>query len=206
MELTVTRRRVMTAFLICAAAGLAAASATHEAQAGPKSRKIDRQIYLFERVLDDVLVESPNFLVRSGDPSRGSYIEGRGAVFDFRTSLVGGQSDSGWKMRWVWNHHDDDDRDDRDRYSAREVERQAKRYKRGKQEILEMLADFGDVLTGLGDDEWLEINARLRGAEYFEDEDLGRLKVKARMRDLRAHGEGSLSEEDLFKKIEMEES
>jgi hypothetical protein len=199
---------VLTAILIGAAAGVSAPGAIPEAQAGPDSRRVDRQIYVFERVVDDMLVESPNFLVRSGDPSRGTYVEGHGAVFNFRTSLVGDQSHSGWNMRWIWSSKDDDDEDrwDGDRYSKRELERQARRYERGKREILEMLADFGDLLTGLEDDEWVEIDARLRGAEYFEEQDLGRLKVKARIRDLRAHAEGSLSEEDLYQRIEMDES
>lgn len=171
------------------------------------SRKADRQIMVFEKVLNDVLVDSPNFLVQSHDPVVGHMSDG-GAVFTFRTSLVGNHwnnhHDDWWK---VWRHIDDDD-DDRDypRVFERELKRQERRYTRGKKELVEALGDFGDLLTTLDASDTITLQARLRGAEYFEEEDLRRLVIKVSVRDLRAYGDGQLDEDDFARRVTIDES
>lgn len=166
------------------------------AQAGPDEKRMDRQIRIFEKVLDTVLVDSPNWLVANQEPSYGYYIEERGAVFSFRASLVG--------REW-WRIWDDDDDDDYDRERSKVNRRQGRKYERGKDELIETLLDFSEVLTTLEDNEWVEINVKLRDARYFREQDLRRLKMKARVSDLRAYNDGRLSEDEATDKIVIEE-
>jgi hypothetical protein len=181
------------------------AAVVSEATAAPPSRKTDREIRLFERIVDDMLVESPNFLVRNSEPTRGMYISGRGAVFSFRTSLVDGNyGRRNWWAFWEDDEGDDDRRDRR--YRDRILDRQEQRYDRGKEEIVEMLVDFGDMMTSVPDGEWLEVEARLRSAEYFYEKDLRRLTYKVKLGDVRAFADGRISESELESRIEMEES
>lgn len=60
-----------------------------------ESRKMKRQIAIMEQVLDQVLLESPNFLVSGGKNTRGVYISEFGALFTFEASLI--QKD--WDMK-----------------------------------------------------------------------------------------------------------
>ena len=199
---------------------LGGASLLQPAWAGDSDR-IERQIRLFERVLDDVLVESPNFLVQSSEVTFGRYREGEGAEFSFKTSLVGEQKgDHNW-WNWSWGHDrkviviDEDDWDEMDRDDleklterrrSRDAERQERRYSRGKEELVDALVDFGEVLTAVADDETITLRARLRRAEYFDQADLSRLTISVRMGDLRAHLAGRLSAGELESRISISES
>jgi len=201
-------QRVMR-YLKAAAPVLAAAAVILAAGRSPvraaDSDKIDRQIEIFEKVVDAMLVDSPNFLVSSGDPSTGHYLEDRGAVFSFRTSLVGEWDDGGDWWRWLRTRDDDDDDDDREWIRDKDLKRQERRYERGKVEISEMLLDFGELLTGLGDNEVIEVRAKLRGA-YFRENDLRRFAATVKMADVRAYSAGTISEEEALKRIKVEES
>jgi hypothetical protein len=196
--------------------------------AADDDRKMDRQIELFERVLDDALVESPNWLVQSQREARGRYRAGQGATFRVDASLVG----SNWGgSKWFGNWWDDDDRiiiigdddwdedDDADRKSSREkrvekkkkwLDRQLKRderlYSRGKVEILETIADYGDVLSGVPAGESLVIEMDLERAELFEEKDLSTLTFSVKMSDVRAYADGQLDEKAFITRIQVSES
>ncbi len=191
-----------------------------EASASSKTRKIRKQIRVFEAMTDQMLVDSPNWLVQSSEEARGSYIEGHGVVITFDASLVSasrwrGHKDHWWD--WVW---DDDERviilesdsdseemdDSSKEWRDRMMKKQERLYTRGKVEITDTIMDFGDVLTFAKDDEWLEIEARLRRAEVFREKDIDRLTMKVKMADLRAYADGTIDEEALIKKIQVEES
>jgi hypothetical protein len=178
-------------------------------------RKQEKQIRIFERVVDDMLVESPNWLVRSMESTQGDYIDGRGAVFSFKVDLNTQRWGNG--DHWSYFHGDDDDshviviRDDGRSKRHKEVdedviEREAKLYRRGKEEIVETIVDFGEMLTSLEDGDWIEIKGRLRGAKYFKENDLRKLSIKVKMADVRAHARGTLDEDDLVARIEIKES
>lgn len=198
------------------------------ALAGPDSRKMDRQIDLFERIVDDMLVQSPNWLVQGRHETRGRYRSGEGARFTFDAALVSrGWSGSYRGGKW-WKSflHDDDDvividRDDwedmddkdladlkesRGKYRDRVTKRQARLYERGKEEIVEMLADFGDLLTTVPDNETVQIVAYLDDADYFYDKDIRTLTATVKMSDVRAMGNGSLDEKKFAERVKMEES
>ncbi len=205
-------RRAVPALLVLAVLPVAAGAA-------PRGDRIDRQVGLFERVVDGTLVDSPNWLVQSRDNTRGTYLSGYGAVFTFKASLVDRvhhRSDKWWS--WfgkdvVVLRGDDDDRDrDRDwkdqmkETEARALADQEKRYRRGIDELKEMLLDYGDMLSGLSDDDWVQVEADLERAEYFEDHDLGRLTLKIKAGDLRAYADHRLDEDQALERIRVEES
>lgn len=220
------RRSRLVGWTLAVAALLAMAG---DAAADPTSRKLERQIGLFERVMDDVLVDSPNWLVQSHRETRGVYIDGHGVIFTFDASLVG----SGWGFEfgrdkwWNWwrDDHDgrrviviDDDWDDEDEaeradrrserseWYERDMARQERRYTRGKTEVVEALVDFADLLTELPDAESVEIEAFLEDSPYFYDKDLRRLSIRAKMSDIRAFSAGSIDEKTLVERIQTKES
>jgi hypothetical protein len=162
--------------------------------------RMDRQIRVFEKALDTMLVDSPNWLVRNSEPTHGYYVGDHGAVFSFRASLVSWwDDDHGPWWRW-WKDRDDDDRD-----WDEVVSRQERKYERGKKEIVESLLDFGEVLSSLDDDDWVEISVKLRDAAYFRENDLRRLEMQIKMRDLRAFYEGRTGEKEVIDKIQIKE-
>jgi hypothetical protein len=185
--------------------------------AGPETRRMDKQIGLFEMALDEMLVESPNFLVQSRDNTRGTYFEGMGAVFTFKTSLNTWPRHSDDDRHWIWSDDDDDvhiviigdtgyDVKDGKEWKERLMRKQETLYERGKKEIVETIADFGDLLSTLDDEDWLKIEARLRGAALFKENDVRRLTVQVKMRDVRAYVRGTLDEDELGRRIQIDES
>jgi len=54
----------------------------------PPNRKMGRQIEVMEKIIDQVLLDSPNFLIRGLPVTRGAYIPSFGVLFTFDASLV----------------------------------------------------------------------------------------------------------------------
>lgn len=217
-------RRIGRGLAGLAVAGLLVGLLAGDAAAGPRSKE-SRQLRLFEHIVDEMLVESPNWLVQGRNDTRGVYVDGHGAIFTFDASLVS----SGWggdRRWWSWWDDDDDDRviivgkerwDDeedeegdrksrRDDWYDREMKRQERRYERGKAEIVEMIVDFGDALTTLADTDYLEIEAFLERADYFYEKDLDQLSMRVKMADVRAFADGKIDEKTLVERIESKES
>lgn len=61
-------------------------------------KKINRQINVFARMIDDVLIESDHALVERGRNTVGAYVPGQGAVFAFTFSLVGAPRVAGVRL------------------------------------------------------------------------------------------------------------
>ena len=204
---------------------LFAAPAPAGADRSTASKRLLREIDIMERTLDDVLVDSPYILVSSSSGvTKGVYVPEYGVIFTFDMNLVASRYDVfGWRG---WNGADvvdidedgdkivihrrhgwDDDDDDEDK-KAKDTKDTAdkKCYERGKIEIIETLVDYGDMLTSLGDDQWILIAADLNGNEYFTDEGLSQYIVKAQMRDIRAYSQGTITRDALLAKVTREES
>ena len=193
-----------------------------DASASSKTRKIRKQIRVFEAMVDRMLVESPNWLVRSSEEARGSYVDGHGVIISFDASLVGkhwgswDHDDDWWD--WIWDKDDrviviedesgrtEDIEGGSRRWRDRALKKQERLYTRGKVEITDTILDYGDVLAFAKDDDWLEIEAHLRKAEYFREQDWNTLTMRVKMRDVRAYADGRINEEDLINRIEVEES
>lgn len=67
-------------------------------QSGSVSKKLLRQIGVMEKIIGQVLVDSPNFLVSGRGDVRGTYLEEFGVLLTFEASLVGKDS---------WGEYDD---------------------------------------------------------------------------------------------------
>lgn len=79
------------ALALCVAIMPAGASSTVDDPLPGSSphKKVNRQIGVFARMIDDALVESDYALVTRGRNAVGAYVPGQGAVFAFQFSLVG---------------------------------------------------------------------------------------------------------------------
>ncbi|MFB3908165.1 MAG: hypothetical protein ACE15D_07160 [Candidatus Eisenbacteria bacterium] len=82
--------RAVALALLAAIAGALAAVAAGAApgSSDPRPEKMLRQIGVMEKIIDKVLLESPNFLVSRGDNARGLYLDSFGAVFTFDASMT----------------------------------------------------------------------------------------------------------------------
>jgi hypothetical protein len=168
-------------------------------QADPEkpNRKMMRQIRIMEKILDEVLVDSPNLLVFNDRPTRGFYLDGFGAVFTLEASLVReGTFDFSFlknfriekedgKVIIVTRDKGSGDEDEDEEENGEEEVSEAELYERGKQELKEALVDYAETLSSLKDDDWVAVVAFLKGSSYFTDRKISRLILKVRMRDLR---------------------
>lgn len=205
------------------------------AQDGDVPRKLSRKINVFERILSDVLHDSPYWLIHGSNPAHGIYLDGFGVLFCFEASLVSNQWSVGRNFisglrdyriqvdggRFIILNDDDDnmeiiidgeelddmDKDEIEEYiadrkmsRAKREKKEARRYERGKEELIEMLIDYGDNLPGLKDNEWVAITAFLDGDDFFEDNDCEHLVIKAKAGDLKS----GLDEEEMMKLIVVE--
>jgi hypothetical protein len=216
---------------------LAALSIPAGAENDVVSRKMLRQLGVMEKIIDQVLIDSPNFLVSGGDNTRGLYLEEFGVLLSFEASLVnkgswdigrwGGfqieEDKEGRKVIVIPGLSDDEDKDKdkdtgkgepeeensegsdrlswRDRFKGDE----SKLYDRGKDEIRGVLLDYGDTVSQLRDDQWLAIAAFLKDSDYFLENKISRLVIKAKMSDLRAYAAGKISEKEMIGKLVEEE-
>ncbi|MEZ4650325.1 MAG: hypothetical protein R3E97_16375 [Candidatus Eisenbacteria bacterium] len=184
------------------------------AQDDVKARKMERQVGVLEKILDQVLIDSPNFLVPGRNNTRGIFLDEFGVLLTYEASLVD-------KDKFDWNFDfdrkpqitkDEDGnqvivipkRDDsEERTPIRRGE--ARLYERGKVEIREMLLDYGDTMTGLSDNHWLAVAAYLKDSDYFIDERISRLVMKVKMKDLRAYTAGKIDEETVLSRFVEDE-
>jgi hypothetical protein len=182
------------------------------------SAKLQKQIKLIEQVISEVIVESPNWLVSSGGPVTGTYLEGYGAVFSFDASLVGSKSSgTSWgklgKGFIVWDDkkekftfESDEKTDEEESLRDRKDKREDRRYERGKEELAEALIDYADALSELADEEWVVLVVALdEDHDYFQEQDLHRLILKAKVGDLKRHAAGSLADSELASRIAVEQ-
>lgn len=214
------------AAVMIAAAGAAAADP-------PGSPKLQRQIDVFEQILNQVLVDSPNFLVPGRNAARGLYLEEFGILFTFNASLVDKKS---WGEDWGWGNFkvqrdgdkiviitgDDEDKQDAEKMKehAEQLKQQAENWKQwmeqrreqdrelyeaGKVELIHMLMDYGSTMTQLEDDQWVAVAAFLGDRDFFEHEGISHLVLKAKMSDLRAHAADRLDDKGLESRIVVEE-
>jgi len=231
------------------------AAGSHPVAAGREPTRLQRQLGLMERVIDDMLVESPNYLVEDRHVTEGVERKGKGAAFVFKTSLTGPERDgdvcASIRNFWPWSREEyvfiEGDDDGEDDHQAAEIvigrghilvsdgdvviekagkgklrvrgaegwrvldakacrERQLRKYERAREELLTVLMEYGKSLRALPDGQWVKITARFQDVDWPEDRKVHRLAVQARIDDLRAYGEGQLSEQEMRGRLEVKES
>jgi hypothetical protein len=218
MEWTEGYRRYGKVVLIAAAivilVGMLAvvASAAEDGQA-----RVERKIRVMERVLDEILVQSPNVLVGAGGGTRGLALEGYGAVFVIDASLgehllwaadedalLGGMMS--WEEQRAWGRGSTDEERTRDRQKKLEdgelnwekkkkeaEEKRQQRFDAFKAELIDALVDYGPTLSELGDDQWVALEVFLGEQGLFGGNRGTRLEIKVKIRQLRQHSGGGLS-------------
>jgi hypothetical protein len=209
---------LVVAALMVAVLGLVAVSAT---AADDTASRLDRKVKVMERVLDEVLIQSPNVVVSARGVTRGLVLEEYGALFTleasvgtdmFRMSLpevpdapsvmMGSGDDE--QIIVAPRHADRVVREDR--WLENSKEKRAEQYKAFKSEMIDAIVDYGVTLTELKDDQWLAVVAFLDSRPLLGGDEGGRLMLKIKMRDLRQHSAGTLSRDAVVKRVIVEES
>ena len=228
-----TDRWMQTAMATLVVGVLTAGTASAEA---PPNR-LKRQINVMESIIDEVLVDSHNFLVSSRSVTHGVYLQEFGVLFTFSAALLD-RDDYDWD--WDWNdgkveikrdddgriiitmededgddedndddrdrdHHDKNHKEDWDDWRAKRAARDEMLYGRGKEELYETLMDYGETIGGLNDNQWVAIAAFLRDSDYFVDQKISRLILKARVRDLNDYADQKINADTMRSRIVEEE-
>ena len=219
-----TLRAAVLPVLIATFLGLGASYV--EGAESPIPDRLKRQVGVMEKILDEVLVDSPNLLVYSQAAARGVYLKEFGVVFTLEASLV----EKGKKgQNWIFGGYSvkeengkivveppsgDKDKDGDDAknlvLNLRDLqEKQTKRdkdlYEQGKSELVNCLVDYGETLTALDDGQYVAVAAFLKDSDYFLDNRISRLVLKAKMSDLRAYGAKRISREEMESRLVEEE-
>lgn len=248
-------KRIAPRLLLGALLALAVTGPRPAAAEGDATReRLGRQTKLMERVIDEVLRESPFFLVYGTEYTHSIYLEEFGVLFTFEASLVRGDMaheldlsflrqlriDSEDGKVTIWRERDEEEGEDsteseqaEDEYLLRldeedladgdviekikkkaeasaakradEIPAEAERYAEGKKELVDALIDYGETLTTLRDDQWVAIAAFLMNSKFFDETKISRLLIKARMNDLRAFGTERIDEEEMRRRVVVEE-
>ncbi len=203
-----------------------------EAQDAAIPRRLERKINVMEKVLNEVLRESPNWLVGGGgDYTRSVYLDEFGVIFAFDATLVSKGLGSGYidfdglsilkdlkdirieqdgdKVVVFRDSNKDGKKDEEDegltfeQLREKRREREADRYAKGKDELIETLIDYGDTLTELRDDQFVAITAFLENIDLLEEGEITHLILKAKVSDLRALADGKITRDTLLKRLSV---
>ncbi len=185
------------------------------------NKKIGKQISIMEKVIDEAMVESQNALVRSTHPTHGAYLEGYGPVFALELGLVDADF---WSRGSIWSHlggditieTDDGDgekvitirsgknKSDKKKKQDRYVEDEEK-YAKVKEELIEVIRDYGDTIAKAQPDEWFTIFASPLN-QSWGDHDFNRLVIRVKMKAITDYNKDSISESDFAKKVQIIEN
>jgi hypothetical protein len=171
--------------------------------------------------MDELLIDSRSALVDHGRNANAIYIPGQGVVVAVSFGLVGWDHNivrfSKWDGDWdevdfydsLYDDDDDDRKDDDDRPTKKEIrerikKRQAERYVKVKQELIEVLADNADLLEDVPAQEWITIAARPRDMSWG-DKKVTSVLLRVRRQDVTDRAAGRLTAEAFQKKVTVEE-
>jgi hypothetical protein len=191
------------------------------AEAADTESRLDRKIRVMERVLDEVLIQSPNVLVSGGNNARGLVLEGFGALFIVEGSLGVNEMEFlpgvGWprvaredflRREDLERDDDDDAREPEDRTSWEELQKQSEEQRQKhlaglRSEIIDALIDYGVTLGEIQGDRWVAVAAFLDGFELLghRGQNRTRMLVKIKMRDLKSYSAGTLSRQEAIEKV-----
>jgi len=87
----------------------------------------------------------------------------------------------------------------------RQAGKQVKLYETGKAEIIDTLIEYGDSMDGLRDNQWLCFAAFLKNSDFFLENRISRLVIKAKMSDLRSYAQGRIDRKAMMAKVVQEE-
>ena len=183
-----------------------------------------RQIGVMEKILDKLLLDSPNFLIRGGDVAHGLYLPEFGTLFTFEASLnltdksfskyllqnLENQveiktNDQGEQVIVIKPQDKESDKDDSKPDLESRIDLGDRLYKKGKEELTQVLLDYGETMSELKNGQWIAIAAFLDRTSYFKEDAVSRLLLKIKIDDLRAYSANKLSEEDVRSRFVVQE-
>ena len=190
----------------------------------PSSEKMAKQIGVMEKIVNQVLVDSPNFFIQERENCRGMYVKDSGLVFTFSASLVEKDWDLDKLLSWgdvdvektdegyIVKRGKKDQQHAKDEAGEEDEEqqipdeatlrkKQERTFLRGKSELIDVILDYGDTLTTLEAGKYLTIVGYLRDSDYFDEENFSRIILKAKIDDIRAYGSGKITEDEMMKRI-----
>ncbi len=190
-----------------------------DATAGDNKR-ISKQISIMEKILDEALVESRFALVRSTHPTHGVYIEDYGPVFTLEVGLVDSE---GWFGGSIWSNLGKDfsiiteeDEDGEKVITIRSGSKKGKKadnedvmgdeekYGKVKDEIIEVMRDYGDTIAKAKPNEWFTVFASPLHTSWGDD-GYHRLVLRVQMKEISAFTSGKLSEDKFAQKVQITE-
>jgi hypothetical protein len=200
---------------------LACAFAPSSRATGPD--RLSRQIGVMEQILEKVLIDSPNFLVRTDNNVRGTYLPDYGAVFSFGASLTTGSDFWGSHITFgpgtVIINKDGHDRrivhrkglgdwlvGSRDKDEKEHCETATELYEKGKGELIQMLLDYAETLSALPNGQWVVVAAAMDDTDLAHEKKISRLTLRAGIDDLRAYAAGRLNDDGMKSRIRVDES
>jgi hypothetical protein len=215
--------------------GLAVLAQTAFAAGPVTPQKMLRQIGVMEKIIDKVLVDSPNVLVSGMGNTRGLYVEPFGVVFTFTASILRGDSPlAPLSEAWSFSTQDDlyditTDKDgnqvitikkgkkqekDKDAQADAESDKEGekgwqtervKKYESAKAELVQTMLDYGETITSLKAGQTLLIAGFIKDDDFFKEEKISRFVLQAKVDDLRAFASGELTESVMRSRIQTEE-
>jgi hypothetical protein len=78
-------------------------------------------------------------------------------------------------------------------------------YAAGKQELLQVLLDYGETMTGLKDGQWIVLAGFFDRGGILEEKKVSRLVLRVKIDELRAYSAGRLGEAEARERIIVEE-
>jgi hypothetical protein len=78
-------------------------------------------------------------------------------------------------------------------------------YKAGKEELVQVLLDYGETLSQLRNGQWIVLAAYLDKSDFFKANDISRLIMRMKVDDLRAYSAGKLDEKEMRSRIQTDE-
>lgn len=207
------------AAVILGVALLAGAGGASLASPPSAPEKLARQIDVMSRIVDKVLLDSPNFLVHTGDNVTGFYLPDYGAVFAFDASLTdeyfdgrvfswwpGGvefRKEDGDKQIIIKRKHSSHDKNDND--DEAQAKDPAKLYDLGKEELVQMLLDYSETLSALPSGQSVVVVANVKNDKLWKGRKGPQLEIRVSGDDLKAFANDRLSESDLKSRMRIEE-
>ena len=193
------------------------------AQGDRGSEKLQKQISIMEKIIDEAMVESANALVKSTHPTRGVYLEGYGPVFALEVGLVDERFK--WdKLSKLLEFGDGysvvkEEKEEggetiitikkkkggEDVVVDEEVVSAEKRWTLVKEELVEVIRDYGDTIARAKPDEWFTIFATpLSGS--WDSEKTDRLVVRVQMKDITDYNSGKMDDRSFAGKVQVQEN
>jgi hypothetical protein len=140
-------------------------------------------------------------VIRKGDKGDDEDIDidGEGICIDDGEVIILGKGDK--KLKKLIKEGRCEVIDDKE-YKARQL----KKYESAREELLQTLMDYGEILRGLAAGRSVKIIARMHDMDLPEGKEVRKLSVRASIDDLRAYGDGRLSDQEMRSRIEIKES